>query len=632
MAEQHILAVHTYGSQRVKQPRTNQMVSAYKIGYSSAACETLLALYGVKGRDVSSPHASYRYVQIEGETTVRHGYLLLNVSAAELARTEAVTRRYHRAAVFVWRDDRWLELPNSRDAAYIEPLGRSGPSFNPSGFRPVSPATGEKEAAVEGIRAEKSQRSPEERPWWWILGDTYPQRETLKRWGARFSSKRRTWYYVGWELPDGIKRLITEYATTESELTTQLEDDAPCSDEEAEAILGLMLKFNLPEEPLQADELLRLFQIGQTVYARHELETPDGKAVPTGTCGKITRLYNRNVTHGWSYDVDFTNIGTGWYFERELTDLAPIPGIRITHGSVVPPGAAPPPTDAELKRALIAKLTEGMESGHQPEALADESMSAEPETTPEPDTPQEPQTIRVFKPQPLPIDGTPLDEVQTAIVQAKTHSTTVLYSTAVSQKRTLAVIGQSYVGELTGSITGNVYCFGYGIHEGICVFVNMGGPRMAVEAIRAKLSKGDIVNCTPWDAPAVELTAGEGNSGMYHDYFQNIPEAKFTSLILGHDLLVNPNYGGKSTTFILRTDEAQAAAKLKHHVTELVKVPVFDAWAGYLYHAGQTAMLVRPTRSAGDIDLLSVDLDIDAWTRLITGGIEQGVITLPIAN
>jgi len=260
------------------------------------------------------------------------------------------------------------------------------------------------------------------------------------------------------------------------------------------------------------------------------------------------------------------------------------------------------------------------------------SASAEPEANPEPDMPEEPPSIRVFKPQPLPVDGTPLDEVQTAIIQAKTQPTPVLHPTAVSQKRTLAVVGQSYVGELTGSITGNVYCFGYAIHEGICVFVNMGGPRMAVEAIRAKLGKSDIVSVTPWDAPAVELTAGEGNSGMYHDYFQNIPEAKFTSLILCHDLLVNPNYGGKSTTFILRTDEAQAAAKLKHHVTELVKVPVFDEWAGYLYRAGQTAMLVRQTRSAGDIDLLSVDLDIDAWTRLITGGIEQGVITLPVTT
>jgi len=626
MAENHILAAHTYGSQRVKAPGTNQMVSAYKIGYSTAACQTLLALYGAKARDVSSPHASYRYVQIDGETTVRHGYLLLNVTADELARAEAVTRQHQRAAVYLWQTDRWLELPHGRNPAYAESASRSGPGFNPSGFRPVAPSTGEKEAAVEGIRAEKSQRSPQERPWWWLLGDTYPQRETLKRWGARFSSKRRAWYYVGWELPEGIRRLVTEYATTESEATTiQIEDDAPCSDGEAAAILGLPLKSYPSAETPQSDEPPRLFQIGQTVYARHELETPDGKAIPTGTRGTISRLYNRNAQHGWSYDVDFADIGIGWYFERELTDLEPIPGIRITHGAVVPPGAALPPTNADLKRAL-------MESGHQPEPLVNEPVSVELEVTPEPDTPEEPQPIRIFKPQSFPTDGTPLDEVQTAIVQAKTQPTLVLHSAAVSQKRTLAAIGQSYVGELTGSITGNVYCYGYAIHEGICVFVNMGGPRMAVEAIRAKLSKGDIVNCTPWDAPAIELTAGEGNSGMYHDYMQNIPEAKFTSLILCHDLLVNPNYGGKSTTFILRTDEAQAAAKLKHHVTELVKVPVFDAWAGYLYHAGQTAMLVRPTRSAGDIDLLSVDLDMDAWTRLITGGVEQGVIALPISN
>ena len=512
MADTRILAVHTYGSQRVRSPGSNQTVSAYKIGYSSAACEVLLALYGAKAHDVSSPHASYRYIQFDGETTVRHGYLLLNVTPDELTRAEAVTRRYHRAAVFVWREDKWLELPNSRDNAYSEPTARSGPGFNPSGFRPVSPSTGEKATVVEGIRAEKNQRDPNQKPWWWILGDTYPQRETLKRFGARFSSKRRAWYYVGWELPDGIRRLITHITETRST--------------EAEAV-------------------------------------PETAAIPT---------------------------------------MSP-----------------------ELEAQILDTLA-------QDDAAGAENASASAEDTvskPEPLTEAEMPAVRVMKPASIPTDGTPLDEVQTAIIQARAQPVPVLRQAVVSQKRTLAAIGQAYVGELTGSITGNVYCYGYAIHEGICVFVNMGGPRMAVEAIRAKFGKGEIVTCVPWDAPAVELTAGEGNSGMYHDFMQNIPEAKFTSLILCHDLLVNPNYGGKSTTFILRTDEAQPAAKLKHRVTELVKVPVFDEWAGYLYHAGQTAMLVRQTRSAGDIDLLSVTLDVDAWTRLITGGIEQGVIALP---
>jgi hypothetical protein len=101
------------------------------------------------------------------------------------------------------------------------------------------------------------------------------------------------------------------------------------------------------------------------------------------------------------------------------------------------------------------------------------------------------------------------------------------------------------------------------------------------------------------------------------------------TLILCHDLLVNPNYGGQSTTFIFRSDDAQAAAHLKHHVTELVNVPVFDAWSDYLYHAGQAAMLVRPTRATGGVDLLTVTLDRDDWTRLITGGLSTRTVCLP---
>ena len=179
----------------------------------------------------------------------------------------------------------------------------------------------------------------------------------------------------------------------------------------------------------------------------------------------------------------------------------------------------------------------------------------------------------------------------------------------VPTKRTLTRIPQQPCGELTGSISGNVWCYGWAVHEGVCVYVNMGGPRMAVEAIRAKLSKGDIVNCVPWDEPAVELTAGEGNTGMYSAYMQNIPEAKFTSLILLHELVTQPNYGGKSTTFIFHVSDEQAMAQLRDHVTKLVNVPVFAEWTGYLWQAGQSAMLLRPTRTGGDIKLWTLTLD-----------------------
>jgi hypothetical protein len=233
-----------------------------------------------------------------------------------------------------------------------------------------------------------------------------------------------------------------------------------------------------------------------------------------------------------------------------------------------------------------------------------------------------------MKPTPMPAEGEPLDAVQTAIRAIKTQPFASAQRESAANGRAVR-IEQTFVGELTGSITGNVWCYGYAVHEGVCIYLNMGGPRMAVEAIRAKLSKGDQVTVVPWDAPSVELTAGEGNSGMYHDFFANIPEARFTSLILLHEMVIHPNYGGKSTTFLLYISEAQAVGQLHRHVAQLVKIPVFEAWASYLWSAGQAALLVRKTRGAGGLLVYAIDLDIDFWTRLITGGIEQGIIALP---
>ncbi len=81
-------------------------------------------------------------------------------------------------------------------------------------------------------------------------------------------------------------------------------------------------------------------------------------------------------------------------------------------------------------------------------------------------------------------------------------------------------------------------------------------------------------------------------------------------------------------TGIFRTDDAQAVVKLTDHVRKLVKVPVFDDWGGFLFSAGESAGLVRSPRSGGGVDLLVLELDADAWTRLITGGLANGVITL----
>lgn len=497
----HIVAIHTYGSNRVKSRLTGQTVSAYKQGYTSATSAVLLTLYGSKAQDVSSKHASYHYIQIDAKTTIRHGYLLLKVTDTELAKAEAITRQVHRPAVYRWQNDSWLEFPNLTHSDCTPIIGRSGPTFNPTGLRIVLASTGEAESAIDGITVEVSQRSETDKPWHWITGDTYPHRELLKRWGCRWSKKRKSWYFIGATLPEAIEALINTHTPPESdviEVQSTVDNDDPCSIEEAEAILGV--------------------QISPKVES-------------------------------------------------------------------------------------------------QPEPILDD----EPEEIPQ---------IRIIKPMLKLSDGDEPDAIISAIRQTKATSIPKLQPRIKTNQRTLHRIPQSVCGELTGSITGSVWCYGWSIHDGICVYVNFGGPRMAVEAIRAKLTKGDIANCVPWDAPAVELTAGEGNTGMYTSYMQNIPEAKFTSLIMCHELLTQPNYNGDSTTFIFHISDEQAMVQLRHHITQLVKVPVFPEWTSYLWHAGQTAMLLRPTRTGGDVKLFTVVLDCDAWTRLITGGLAQGIIEL----
>ncbi|GAB5493723.1 MAG: hypothetical protein Phog2KO_39380 [Phototrophicaceae bacterium] len=147
----HILAVHSYGSHRVKNPSTKKMVSAQKIGYTSAAADLLLALYSNLAQDVSSKRASYHYIQITGETTVRHGYLLLKLNDTELAQAETLTKLHQRAGAYLYRDGKWLEMPNQHNPEYSPAVSRSGPNFAPTGYRIVTPANGEKEAAVESI-------------------------------------------------------------------------------------------------------------------------------------------------------------------------------------------------------------------------------------------------------------------------------------------------------------------------------------------------------------------------------------------------------------------------------------------------------------------------------------------------
>jgi len=427
MSDFHFIAVLTYG----KEKHGDQ--SDFKLG-QGAGTEVLLTLFGTHAREFTLPRATFRYMYVDVPSVSTHkNYVVLRVTSDEKAQVETVCRRQgHYTWVYLWEPEfrRWLEFPCAPQALYVDPTSYGGicPKFLPTDTAFVTPSQLNNEVAKESVLLGKVTLTQSD-DWWWITGDTYPHRETLRTAGAKWSKTRRAWYFKGQLLPTAIQAL------------SPLVKDATNSDR-ADIIEQTVLPPN-PDQSIQVAVV------------------PDDPPVP----------------------VDATPV------------VEPLP---------------------ENIRLAIQRLKE-----------------ARKVVTPHPKTGQPPSTA--------------------------------------------SPITHEYVGELTGSITGTVHCFGYAIEQGTCVYANFAGPRMAVEAIRAKFSKGDVVNCSAYGAPSVELTAGESNTGRYTAFMQSIPEARYTSVILLHDQIISPNYGGKSRTCILRTDAAQGIAMLKHHITQLVSIPVFDA-------------------------------------------------------
>jgi hypothetical protein len=411
------------------------------------------------------------------------------------------------------------------------------------------------------------------------------------------------------------------------------------------------------------EELLpqRMFSLGQTVYARHDSETADGTRIRTGHAGTIAKLYrfnpNLGTQRGHTYDVDWEAIGVEWMFEDELAAEPGVTGIQVTRRTVTSVGGQGT-TPADERKAII-------EAGAKPDALdpppeqsdcaceayegpkgwrpaeapgtwiacenCNPNGSNMPTATPGDPDAEAPPAVRIIQAAPLNDDASHDDTISSAIRDASNAPVIARKPAAtapVSTQQTRA-IPQAYVGELTGSVVANVHCYGYATQAGALIYLNMGGPRSGVEAIRAKLAKGQAVNLVPDEGPSVELTPGDGMTGMYTAFINNMSEARFVSLILVHEAWIDPNYSGDATTYIMQTDEAQAKGQLLHHVRELVSVPVFPEWVDYLWQAGQSAMLIRNCNAGGGITLKSLALDATAWKRLITGGVANDIIHIP---
>jgi hypothetical protein len=211
MSEFHFIAVLTYGKER----HSNQ--SCLKIARGAGA-DVLLTLFGSRARELTSAQASYRYVHLDVKDARTHqNYLVLRVTSEEKAQVETICRTVGSYTwVYLWEAEgrRWLEFPSAPTAHYIDPSSYGGtyPKFQPAHAAFVTPS----KLSDADIPAEEVLTLTQSGNWWWIGGDTYRHKDTLKTSGARWSKSRRQWYIIGEILPEQIRALV---ARTEQSVT-----------------------------------------------------------------------------------------------------------------------------------------------------------------------------------------------------------------------------------------------------------------------------------------------------------------------------------------------------------------------------------------------------------------------------
>jgi len=208
MSDFYFIAVLTYGTER------HGDKSDFKLGNGSGV-DVLLALFGDRAHEFVAPRGSYRYVHVDVKGFRTHrNYLVLRVTDEEKVRVEAICRTKGSFTwVYLWESEgrRWLEFPSTPQAHYIDPssYGGSSPKFPPTHAALVTPSrlteTPEMETTGNGSNGLTVEQSGN---WWWISGDTYTHKETLKAAGGRWSKKRQQWYFIDDALPERIRALV----------------------------------------------------------------------------------------------------------------------------------------------------------------------------------------------------------------------------------------------------------------------------------------------------------------------------------------------------------------------------------------------------------------------------------------
>ena len=190
---------------------------------------------------------------------------------------------------------------------------------------------------------------------------------------------------------------------------------------------------------------------------------------------------------------------------------------------------------------------------------------------------------------------------------------------------TLQHIPQQYTGRM--NVVGDCFVFGAALHDNQPVYLDIAGPATSVEAVWSRLAQGKEARIVPDKGASIVLQPPE--SGLYTRYQRKLEGLAIDHLLLVHKAITEPVYAELSTTYLLFTGKDQATAMLGEHVARLVKVAVFPAWFAYLVQRGRQERLVQRCTCYGGVDMHSITLDIDAWTRIIQAGLASGSICLP---
>ncbi|MCL4255099.1 MAG: hypothetical protein KJ043_15150 [Anaerolineae bacterium] len=190
-----------------------------------------------------------------------------------------------------------------------------------------------------------------------------------------------------------------------------------------------------------------------------------------------------------------------------------------------------------------------------------------------------------------------------------------------------ALITPTYCGELSGAISGGVHCFGYLTLGSHLVYLNMGGPRMAVEAIRARLSRGEGIHLTPEDGDPITFEVN--GMGKFEDYAENMSQHHFQNTLLIHRNMT-PNYREKDKltfAFIMAQSPKQVYHAFHQHLHKLLGIAVFPHWIPTLWATGLSADIILKCDGVG-AGGYGVYLKWEDWQSIIAIGVSTGVLPL----